>query len=213
MAKFDFNGSNDLSALDMFSSRVLYRSFAYSPDTESPSSDPTFTNGGRATPFTKDFWFLEHLFYGRVDSRYNVVEVDPSYLEALDGNSSGRIRVLGFVKDAFNDFRREYIKRAAIGNKKGENPAIVDMNPQRGYINPASAYREYTNSLYHDFVNTYLNDQTSSKIQSFEGFVREYMEYLAFRDKKMNSPVTKTAFMVGNRMSPLITGLCVEIDQ
>ena len=119
MAKFDFNGSNDLSALDMFSSRVLYRSFAYSPDTESPSSDPTFTNGGIATPFTKDFWFLEHLFYGRVDSRYNVVEVDPSYIEALDGNSSGRIRVLGFVKDAFNDFRREYIKRAAIGNKKG----------------------------------------------------------------------------------------------
>jgi hypothetical protein len=213
MSDIDFNGSNDLSALEIFTSRTLYRSYAYSPDITSPSFTPSFPNAGKNVPYTKNFWFVEHLFYGRVDPVFNVVEVNRNYLEALDGNSSGRVRVLGFVRDAFNDFRREYIKRAQFGNKRGQNPAIVDMNPKRGYINPTSAYKDYITQTYYEFTNAYLNDNKVLRVTNFDSFVREYMEYLVARDKSGNSPITKSAFMVGNRMSPLITGLCIEIDQ
>ena len=212
MADIKFNGSNDVGALEAFTSRVLYRSFAYSPDLFSPSAKPRFVYDGRALPYTKDFWFLEHLFYGRVDPSFNVVEANPNYLETIGTDPTSRIKVLNFVKDAFNDFRQEYNKRAAMGNRRGENPAFADMVPKRGYENPTFAYKDYITKVYYDFVSIYLNESRAAKITSFEKFADEYLIYLETRDRKMNSPVTKSAFLVGNRMSPLITGLCVEID-
>lgn len=212
MANFKFKGSNDVGALEAFTSRTLYRSFAYSSDPAIPSAVPTFVRSGASVPYTKDFWYLEHLFYGRIDPVFSVVEVNPNYLETIGTDPSSRIRVLGFVKDAFNDFRNEYNKRAAIGNRRGENPAFADMVPKRGYENPTFAYRDYIAKVYYDFVNIYLNEAKAAEITSFDRFVGEYMLYLETRDSRMNSPVTKSAFLVGNRMSPLITGLCVEID-
>ena len=212
MADLKFKGSNDVGALEAFTSRALYRSLAYSADPSKPQSSPTFVRGDASVPFTKDFWFLEHLFYGRVDPVFNVVEVNPNYLETIGTDPTSRIKVLGFVKDAFNDFRHEYNRRAAAGNRRGENPTFSDMVPKRGYENPTFAYKDYVTKVYYDFVNIYLNEAKAAEITSFDQFVNEYMLYLETRDKKMNSPVTKSAFLVGNRMSPLISGLCVEID-
>ena len=212
MADIKFNGSNDVGALEAFTSRVLYRFFAYSPDLASPSSDPTFVRDSSAVPYTKDFWFLEHLFYGRVDPAFSVVEVNPNYLETIGTDPTSRIKVLNFVKDAFNDFRHEYNKRATMGNRRGENPAFADIVPKRGYENPTFAYKDYITKVYYDFVSIYLDEARAAKITSFEKFVDEYLVYLETRDSKMNSPITKSAFLIGNRMSPLITGLCIEID-
>ena len=212
MADIKFKGSNDVGALEAFTSRALYRSFAHSADLSTPSVNPTFVRSGVSVPYTKDFRFLEHLFYGRVDPAFSVVEVNPNYLETIGTDPTSRIKVLNFVKDAFSDFRHEYNKRAAMGNRKGENPAFADMVPKKGYENPTFTYRSYITKVYHDFVSIYLDEAKAAKITSFENFVDEYMIYLETRDSRMNSPVTKSAFLVGNRMSPLITGLCIEID-
>ena len=212
MADIKFKGSNDVGALEAFTSRALYRSFAHSPDLNSPNTNPVFQRGTDLIPYTKDFWFLEHLFYGRVDPVYNVVEVNPNHLEVIGTDPTSRIKVLSFVKDAFMDFRREYNRRVSAGNKRGENPAFDDIVPVRGYENPTFAYKSYITDLYYDFINVYLDDVKSASITSFNHFVKEYINFLEVRDSRMNSPVTKSAFLIGNRMSPLITGLCIEID-
>ena len=201
MADLEYRGSNNLGAFDMYAYRSLYRS----------SILPA--NAGEALPYVKDFWYVENLLYGRVDPFYNVVEVNRNYLKSIDGISPSRIRALDFVCNAFSDFRREYNRRAEFGNRRGDSISLVDMVPKKGYIDPSKAYEKYVSQVYYDFVNIYLDDPKSIKIHSFDAFIKEFMIYLNIRDKKMNSPITKTAFLASSRMSPMITGLCVSIAE
>ena len=199
MADFEYKGSNNLGAFDMYAYRSLYRSSVLP------------ANSSEALSYIKDFWYVENLFYGRVNPFYNVVQVNPNYLKTVDGSSPSRIRVLDFVRNAFTDFRREYNRRAEFGNRRGDSASLIDMIPKKGYVDPSKAYEKYASQVYYDFVDIYLDEVKSIKIHSFDAFMKEFMNYLGIRDKKMNSPITKSAFLASSRMSPMITGLCISI--
>ena len=121
--------------------------------------------------------------------------------------------MLNFVADAFRDFINEYKKRTTSGNIRGENPIFTNLAPKRGYVNPAAAYKKYVSRIYHEFVSSYLSQKKEFIINSFEDFVSEFLNFLKIRSQKVNNPITKSAFLVGNRMSPMSTGLCIEIDR
>ena len=213
MSKFKFNGSNNLKSGELFTSRVIYRSFAYSGDTTEPQPNPYFDIKGKRVKYTKDFWFIENLFYGRLDPFYNVIQAKQSYLKNIASSGQNPILVLDFVGDAFNAFRRTYVRRSALGNQRGNNPAFIDMNPKRGYQDVTRSYNDYILDSYYSFVNSFLDLEKESNINSFKKFMRYYTDYLKIRNQKTNSPITKTSFITNNRNSPMITGLCIEIDQ
>ena len=156
---------------------------------------------------------MENLFYGRVDPSYNVVEPNRNHLEPISGDSTSRVVVLSFVADAFKDFLSEYRKRSTSGNIRGENPTFTNLAPKQGYVNPSAAYKKYVSRIYHEFVSSYLGQKKEFAINSFEDFVGEFLNFLKIRSKKANNPITKSAFLVGNRMSPMSSGLCIEIDR
>ena len=213
MSKFKFNGSNDLKAGELFTSRVIYRSYAYSGDTTVPQPNPFFETKGKRVNYTKDFWFIENLFYGRLDPLYNAIQAKPAYLRNIASSGQNPILVLDFVGDAFDAFRRTYVRRSVLGNQRGDNPAFIDMNPKRGYQDVTRSYNDYILGSYYSFVNSFLDQEKESNINSFKKFIMYYMDYLKIRNQKVNSPITKTSFIVNNRNSPMITGLCIEIDQ
>ena len=208
-----FRGSNNTKTLETFMGRTLYHSLAYTDDLNVPVVSPTFELDGRAIPYTKDFWFVENLFYGRVDPSYNVVEPNRIHLKSIPGDSTSNVIVLSFVADAFRDFVREYRKRSLSGNIRGKNPTFTNLTAKQGYSNPSAAYKKYISRIYYEFAGTYLSQKKEFAINSFEDFVGEFLNFLKIRSQKVNNPITKSAFLVGNRLSPMITGLCIEIDR
>jgi hypothetical protein len=189
-------GNNKLGSKLMFKERQRYQELF-----------PTGSN----FPQTYTFWEGDNLYYGREDQNRNAIFVNETYLKAVP-NTKKSIFALGFVVDAYTDFQ-QWMK-IQIGKKFVEDNSITKpWAAVRGWENIHDAHHEGMVQAYQSFSGQYL-DQT--------GKHKDIRDYNTFLDLYMNDfianilsdiPFTKSSFIRSKFSSPLISGLCIEIEQ
>ena len=154
-----------------------------------------------------DTWY-ENTFYGRVNSNFEPVMVVPGADDLVMGNVPGYaddVRVLGFVAEAFRNFRRDYLARVQSTNI--QVPVFLDgLTPVSGYVNFENYYSEYLNFLSTNYIDSLATD---AKIFDFPSFVEQFMSSVT-SDLK-NYPITKSGFMLSKHNDIKTTGLVIEL--
>lgn len=154
-----------------------------------------------------DTWY-ENAFFGRVNSKFEPViivpGVDDSILKTFPSVADD-VSALGFVAEAFRNFRRDYLQRVQETNISF--PIFLEgLVPTAGYLNFETYYSEYTTFL----TTSYLENLSSNaSIVDFESFVKEFMS-IAESDLK-NYPITKTGFLLSKHNDIKTTGLVLEL--
>ena len=104
-----FKANNKMSAKDAFKHRLMYNGYAFSESGEinvNPKS-------------TKNFWSVEHLFYGRIRESSGEISIISPRPETLSSprrsHSSAPVTVIDFVADAFDDMISNYDKNSLHG--------------------------------------------------------------------------------------------------
>jgi len=185
-------GNNDLSPQAMFFQRALYKNKIYPQNVPSPL----------------DTWYNKSLF-GRVDNFQNTITPREGKLLQVERAISSKIYALDFVAFSFRDLVL-HLQEAAITARlfSGGNNAIVNIKATKGYTSPHVKYKAYQQSLIDSYIAS-LPEKRNEKIVDFVSFCEDFLPYLLFMAQTY--PVTKSNFLLGNMVSPYISGLSLAI--
>lgn len=198
MAQRLFNASNTIrSSKEIFTERARYRNFAV------PSKYV-----GKYPKLYRDFWFIENMFYGRIDLTHRTVIVKDSVLASIDLSGGKSIVVVNFVADALRDFISEHKKAYSTGKINKQTDFLSEILLEKGYDNPLSRYDNHINEQKDIIFNNLLANPT--EIITFEDFTSYFID--SFFINEEIKPLTLTAFMNSSKSSPLNTGLFVDIE-
>ena len=123
-----FKAKNSMTAIEAFRNRTFYNSFAFSESGEInilPES-------------TKNYWFVENLFYGRIrelSGEVSIIVPNSNYLLGCRGTLSlAPARALDFVVDAFENMRFEYEKARIQSNRISDDSVnLSKINAHAGF--------------------------------------------------------------------------------
>lgn len=188
-------GSNNLGAKSIHAERLAYKFTIFPID--------LITN-------SMDSWGDDR-FYGIVNTKGNTVLLDETYLKPLyftDGESQF---ALNFVADAWYDLAqrlRELANQNIIfRNSPWANPTIIKAwNP------PTLQYDIYMRNLvYSSFVGDFLPmGNKDRRITNIDNFMKVFDEYIDVA-VSLVGPTTFSGFLEGTSLSPLMSGLMIEI--
>tara|TARA_R100001510_G_C7655316_1_gene214413 strand:- start:3673 stop:4986 length:1314 start_codon:yes stop_codon:yes gene_type:complete len=155
-----------------------------------------------------DTWY-ENTFYGRINDNFEPVALVPGADSLILGNFPGYaddVQVLGFVAEAFRNFRRDYLARVQSTNI--EVPVFLDaLTPVSGYVNFENYYSEYLNFLASNYISSL---SSNAKIFDFPSFVEQFM--FNAKDDFKNYPITKSGFLMSKHNDIKTTGLVIELS-
>ena len=199
-----FKGNNKLSAKDTFRHRSLYSGYAFSEDGK--------VNVNPAS--TKNFWFLENLFYGRIREQSGEILVITPKLELMEsflGTNSGKsIKALDFVVDAFKNMTFEYEKARLAGSISEDSEYLSKLVPTNGLSYSTRQYSSTVNEVAARFL-AYCKTvkKAADNIFSFDEFAPFFMEF--FVKFLEYSSVTRSSYAISKRSSVMTSGLCLEV--
>lgn len=156
-----------------------------------------------------DFRLGSNIYYGRIDSSNNVINVNEAYLENISQNKEKPIYCLNFVADAFKEMRR-YIKFEARSKIVADNFLDSSWDAKKGWSSPHVFYDNAVRDLYDVFLKrALLGDKKETKIFNIEDFIEVFLnEFYINIDK--NSPLSKSGTIMSKYFNPTYTGLCIE---
>jgi hypothetical protein len=200
-----FKAKNSMTAIEAFRNRTFYNSFAFSESGEInilPES-------------TKNYWFVENLFYGRIrelSGEVSIIVPNSNYLLGCRGTLSlAPARALDFVVDAFENMRFEYEKARIQSNRISDDSVnLSKINAHAGFSDNFKNHESVQREVNRRFV-LYAEEYKleSDKIFSFDDFVPFFMQFL-LRFLEI-SPVTSSSYLLSKRSTPMTSGLCLEI--
>ena len=188
-------GNNALGSKEIFKQRTRYKELY-------PS--------GSGFPGSFSFWDGDNLYYGRVDQDKKVIFPNENYLKQIAGTKK-TVFALNFVTDAFQDFQQ--FMKITIDKKFVSDEAITaPWFANKGWQDVHEAHHEGMTSAYTSFAGSYLDLTGKHKIiKGPETFLDAF-----FNDYISNTihdvPFTKTGFIRSKYSTPLMSGLCIEID-
>jgi len=186
-------GENKLGAYALFVQRRLYKDFAY------PIEDMNVK-----VPF--DLWFEKPL-YARIDPNENPIYPVEDKLKVLESAPDKNLFVLNFVADAFENFRRYYL---LLNKEDATGSAFEFMVPHAAYQNPLKLREEFMDKLYNLFVTSYLPlEKRYERITSFKSFLKQFKKFMS--ETNGDIPITLSSFMVSSYLSPMSSGVMIEI--
>jgi hypothetical protein len=200
----NFKANNKMSAFEVFKHRLMYGGFAYSESGEI----------NIVPELTKNFWFVENLFYGRIREKSGEISIIAPKEELLVNckhtASPAPVKALDFVADAFEHLLVEYGKNRMQG-KVSENSEYLSRLLAHGgatpsYRSPREVRRGVSSRLL-PYCQT-LQDEIVH-ILSFEDFVPFFMEFLEHLVKVF--PVNRSSYLISKYSSPTASGLCLEV--
>ena len=155
----------------------------------------------------KHFLLDEKMLYGRIDQNNNAIVLKHPFVKRI---GTSKISAQDFVADAFMAVKDRFAAGIKWGQAKGNLPVFSALEAKNGYIDPMREYRKYKNILSDRFIYSFITSESMraeiSDITSFMPFFSRFMLSIAG-----NVPVTKSAFLVSSLVSPLSSGLMVEI--
>jgi hypothetical protein len=154
-----------------------------------------------------DVWY-EDTFYGRINKDYEPVILVPGADSSILKNFpsiADDVKVVGFVAEAFQNFRRDYMKRVESTNIT--YPVFLDgLTPKSGHLDFESYYSDYLEFLTSNYVDRLHSD---SSIIDFRSFVLVMLDIL-IPDLKEH-PITKSGFLLSKHNDIKTTGLILEL--
>jgi hypothetical protein len=193
-----FLGSNSQTrSRNLFNSRAKYRNYAI-------SSRLIEDNPG----IFRNFWFIENMYYGRIDPVHRTVVAKRSKMKTISGTDGTSVVVFDFVANAFQNFLKDHEKAAAT-SKIRKNDSLNEISAKKGYQDPLSAYDLHFTSLAAKVL--FKLKRNHSRINNFEDYVTYFLDYLYEIEK--DSPITFTGFMASRFSSPLTTGLFIDLSK
>tara|TARA_R100000808_G_C2152189_1_gene161512 strand:+ start:197 stop:1732 length:1536 start_codon:yes stop_codon:yes gene_type:complete len=187
-------GSNDLGAKNIFKERQRYNNTIFPPDRIKNSIST---------------WNTDR-FYGIVSTKGNTVTVDQKYLKPMRYSGDTQF-VLNFVADAWRDFA-ERVRSLGNQNLIYKDSPWFDPKVIKAWTPASAKYDNYMREdVYSVFNTTFLplggKDRRITDIDSFLSVFDEYIDMVV----SLVGPITFSGFLEGGIMSPLTSGLMLEI--
>lgn len=190
--------TNNSTSDEVYEERSDYRDFVFPADLISNSVD---------------MWQGEERYYGRVDTQGNaLVSQEPNLKQVRYAADDETLFVLDFVADAWRDFA-EKLRNLAEDNIMIKDSVWAAPLAYKGWESVANQYQEYlTTSVYETLSNIFLVDNPSlnpqiTGMQSFLDIMGQYYHNVVSK----GAPLTLSGFVEGPFVSPMVTGLCIEI--
>ena len=194
-----FKGSNASGAREIFNSRSKYAGKAYST-----AADEGYPG------LLRNFWFIQNLYYGRIDRNHRPIISPRSKLKSLIPEQNVSPVALDFVCDAFADMKKEFDKHLNLGRISDEDPYLSDLSARKSWIDLNVLYNSHVLPFRKEFINNYILARSlENQINNFEDFVDMLMLFL--EENLSGVPFTRTGFLASKYCSPLVSGLHIEI--
>ena len=203
----NFKANNRMKARELFEHRSIYEGFAFSEAGEinvAPES-------------TKNFWFVENLFYGRIretSGEISIISPKPDLLRSCRGSLPTKpVIALDFVADAFERLVIEYEKNSMQANRIAEDSVHLNrLVAHSGRHDVARTYDKHVGSISKTFLSyAALQKPEADKIFSFDKFVPFFMNYLISLSER-GAALTYSSYLIGKRSTPMASGLCIEVS-
>mgnify|MGYP003645809952 CR=1 FL=1 len=195
-----YRGKNaEKSTLELYNERRKYDTFIL---TEGPEPQPGVTE----TKKIKDFLFAEKLFFGRIDPRNNSIILKQEKLKSIKGD----IMALNFVADAFGDLSTRFMAAANSGQVQGKHSIYSSFSAKKAYVSPIKQFKTFADSLIGSFLPFADLKGRKDDIKDFATFFPVFKEFL-LRKARHGIPITRSFFIKSDRVTPLCSGLMIEI--
>jgi len=152
-------------------------------------------------------------FYGRVDRFQNAIvpKKDPSLYNHLTQVGSANIFVFNFVAEKFELLKRNIKIAGDINVIDRDNSVYADVSAKAGWYNYENGYRSAMVALIERF-DEYLKSLDKRKfntIVTFEDYAKALVNFLG--SGVYPSPITLTGVVLSTPMTPLVSGIAIEI--
>jgi len=155
----------------------------------------------------KHFLLDEKMLYGRIDQFNDAVVLKHPFVKRI---GTSKISAQDFVVDAFAAVKERFAAGIKWGQAKGNLPVFSALEAKKGYSDPMRDYRKYKKILSDRFIYNFIaSESMRAEIHDFTSFMPFFSRFLL--SAASNVPVTKSAFLVSSLVSPLSSGLMVEI--
>lgn len=154
-----------------------------------------------------DTWY-ENTFYGRINKNYEPVILVPGADASILKNFptvADEVKAVGFVTEAFQNFRRDYLQRVASTNITF--PVFLEgLVPTTGHMDFENYYSEYLAFLVEGYVTRFSDNPL---ITDFRSFITVITNTLLSDLKPW--PITKSGFLLSKHNPLATTGLVLEL--
>mgnify|MGYP003624699522 CR=1 FL=1 len=212
-------GGNNLGAKDIFNQRLqyLYRyPVEFKPEVlkggglTSQFDTPSDLLSAVEKPEPINYWSTGYEKYGKIDEDNNAIIPNIKYFKQIKTKEE-TVFVFNFVADAFEDLIK-FIKTQRINRLHPDDFLTQDISAKRGWFDIDQYHKKVTKQYYKSFVGTFLgNSNLRKKILNFDSFLDIFLN-LYFPKMMLEFPLTKTGVVENNKVSPNMSGLCVEIS-
>jgi hypothetical protein len=197
----DFFGNNKLGARDLLLERSSYRSYALT--NLKKIKEPTIE-----TLQIKDFIRNEKIFIGRVDGQNNTIFPSTRYLRQF-GQGVDNVAALSFVVGSFNDMKVKFDKAVKTRQISADSPVLGSLIVKKAYINPLKEYNSYIKKRQKQFLRYINRHGRSEKVRDLQTFMPMFLDFI--RETSSELPITRTGYLLTKYVSPLTSGLIVEV--
>ncbi len=162
-------------------------------------------------PNFMDTWGADR-FYGTINHKGNVVTVEESRLRPLWYGNGGTHFALDFVADAWADFSLR-LQTLVRNGQLYENSPWSQPLAGKGWASPAVEYEKYMfDVVYPAFNDEYLSAPgRAQKIRGVDTFLQIFDDFVE-NLLSQAGPLTYSGFLESSYVSPLSTGLMVEMN-
>jgi hypothetical protein len=155
----------------------------------------------------RNFWFIENMYYGRIDRAHKFILLKPEKLVPANGEQGSSIYLVDFAAHALGDFLREHQKAFSSSKIQKNDDFLSELNPHKGHRRLLTDYDLYITSLRNE-IHPKMTRQHNS-IKDFDDFINFFLNEIYSKDQI--TPITLTGFVASRFSSPMSSGLFVDL--
>ena len=155
----------------------------------------------------RDFWFIENMYYGRIDREHRFLIAKQDKIKALSLQGDKSIFLLDFVADAMTDFLKQHEKALTTGKIRKDSLILASLSAEKGYSTVLYDYDVHMTSI-RDEVHRIMASN-HRHVEDFDDFVDFFLNHVYTNGKNM--PLSLTGFISSRLSSPMSTGLFTEL--
>lgn len=149
----------------------------------------------------------KNLFYGKIDKNKNYIVPNISFISEIENTPTSHY-LLSFVRDAYQDFRREWDR--LVRNNKLNPTNVYDVNPQKSYEHYEIVYSDYMGDHYSSFSEYVKFEKAESQIVDFASFLKVFSKYISL--VSTDKPLSLSGFVSSKYCSNHVSGLCLSFS-
>ena len=191
-------GSNDQLLVINYAERARYKNASY------------FSRDGLPRPLES---LYDKNFYGRVDRFQNVIvpKRQSSLYEQLPSNPRTNVVAFDFVARAISQLRRN-VKIAGDLGGVVQAGNYYDIEGAKGWYDYCPAYAQHINHIFDAYARWLqaIPKERFNQILTLKDFIDEFLQFMKTGAFPAVRAFTLTAFVTSVKVSPRISGICVE---